>query len=104
MQQIYDGYSQEVFSVPGLENTRPKQGNAFTCHNQEQHAVITQLRRQPEYAVLQLLPRHLLYQSSSREWGLALINYNSTAVREIKIGNCPAWLICSEWEIFQWEL
>lgn len=98
------GCSQEVFSVPGLENTRPKQGNAFTCHNQEQHAVITQLGRQPEYAVLQLFPWHLLYRSSSREGGLALTNYNSIPTREIKIGNCPAWLIFSEREMFQWEL
>lgn len=98
------GCSQEVFSVPGLENTRPKQGNSFTCHNQEQHAVITQLERQPEFAVLQLFPWHLLYRSSSREQGLALTNYNSTAIREIKIGNCPAWFIFSEREILQWEL
>lgn len=98
------GWSQEVFAVPGLQNTRPKQGNAFTCHNQEQHAVITQLGRQPEFAVLQLLPWHLLYRSSSRERGLALTNYNSTAIREIKIGNCPAWFIFSKWEMFQWEL
>lgn len=98
------GCSQEVFSVPGLENTRPKQGNAFTCHNQEQHAVITQLGRQPECAVLQLFLWHLLYRSSSRELGLALTNYNSTATRKIKIGNGPAWLIFSEWEMFQQEL
>lgn len=96
--------SQEVFSFPGSGNTRPKEGNAFTCHSQEQHAVITQLGRQPEYSVLQLFPWHLLYRSSSREQGLALTNYNSTAIREIKIGNCPAWFIFSECEMFQWEL
>lgn len=38
MQQIsMRGCSQEVFSVPGSENTRPTQGNAFTCHIQERH-------------------------------------------------------------------
>lgn len=92
------GCSQEVFSVPGLENTRPKQGNAFTCHNQEQHAVITQLGRQAEYVVLHLLPWNLLHRS--REWWLALTN--STDIREIKIGSHPAWLIFSEWEMLQW--
>lgn len=98
------GCSQEMFSVPGSENTRPTQGNAFTCHIQERHPVITQLRRQPGYAVLQLFPWHLLYRSSSGDGGLALTYYISTATGEVKIGDYPALIISPAWEMLKWGL
>jgi len=98
------GCSQEVFSVPGSENTRPTQGNAFTCHIQDQHPVITQLRTQPEYTVLQLFPWHLLYRSSSGERGLALTYYISTATREVKTADYPALITSPPWEMLKWGL
>lgn len=87
------GCSQEVFCVPGTQNTRPTQRNAFTCHIQG-HPVITQLARQPECAVLQQFPWHFLSTSSTREGERVLTCDISTATTEVKrAGNYPAFTI-----------
>lgn len=98
------GCSQEVFCVPGTENTGPTQRNAFTCHIQGR-PVITQLGRQPECAVLQRFPWHFLYISSTREGERVLTCDISTATREVKrAGDYPAFTISPHWEMLKWGL
>lgn len=98
------GHSQEVFCVPDSENTRPTQGSTFTCHIKG-HPVTTQLARQPECAVLQWFPWHLLYRSNSGEGRLALTYDTSTATRDAKrIGDYPAFTISPHWEMLKWGL
>lgn len=98
------GHSQEAFCVPDSENTRPTQGNTLTCHIKG-HPVITQLERQPECAVPQWFPWHLLYRSNNGEGGLALTYDTSTAIRGAKrIGDYTAFTISPHWKMLKWGL